>query len=375
MEPESLPRLIRTLHAWAGPGAAGVGDAQRLERFVATKDEAAFELLLWRHGPMVLGVCRRLLRHAHDAEDAFQATFLALARKAGSIGRGEAVGAWLASVAYRVALRVRADVRKRSSREESMLDAIASVGREWDDLGEVLDEEIQRLPARQRSAFVLCVLEGKTGDEAARELGCAPGTVSSRLTRARERLRRALTRRGVAPEETLSSEQLALGVPPALLAKTLGVAAGTPGAVPARVAAYTEGALRAMVLTRLKVACVCTMLAGVVALGGAMAAQAIDTPKGAKDEPAQVKAAPASPNGVVRPKRGGLPQVVWGDGVFQPFERQDVYPSVAGTLKGVSVDLGSRVTSGQLLATIDAPQLAFAEKEAALAVRLAQGEV
>src|SRR5688572_7613225 len=104
MAAEPLYRLIRSLRPLAGSASAGLSDAQLLERFVTTRDEAAFELLLWRHGPAVLGVCRRLLRHAQDAEDAFQATFLTLARKAGAVARREVVGSWLYRVAYRVAL-------------------------------------------------------------------------------------------------------------------------------------------------------------------------------------------------------------------------------------------------------------------------------
>ncbi len=371
MPREALPRLIRSLHGLAGPGAAGVTDAELLDRFVASRDEAAFELLLWRHGPMVLGVCRRVLRNTADAEDAFQATFLALARKAASIGRREAVGSWLAQVAYRVALQVREEVARRAAQE---LPDVAVQVRGWDDLGEVLDEEINRLPARLRAAFVLCCLEGKSGEEAARELGCAPGTVSSRLTRARERLRRALVRRGVAPEGAASAGLVA-AVPEALVCRTLGGVAGAAGAVSARVAGYTEGVLRAMLLTRLKVVCACMLLAGLVALGGAMAAQAIDRPQAPPSEQPVAKA--EAPNGppVVKPKRGGLPHTVGQIGEFQAADRQEVYAAVSGTLKDLGVDLGSRVKKGQLLGRIDAPALVLAEKEAALAVRRATGEV
>jgi RND family efflux transporter MFP subunit len=371
MPPEALPRLIRSLHGLAGPGAAGVTDAELLDRFVAARDEAAFELLLWRHGPMVLGVCRRVLRHEADADDAFQATFLALARKAASIGRREAVGSWLAQVAYRVALQVREDVARRAARE---LPDVAVRVRGWDDLGEVLDEEINRLPARQRAAFVLCCLEGKSGEEAARELRCAPGTVSSRLTRARERLRRALVRRGVAPEGAASAALVA-AVPEALVSRTLGGVAGAAGAVSARVAGYTEGVLRAMLLTRLKVVCACVLLAGLVALGGAMAAQAIDRPEAPPGQQPVAKAEAANGPPVVKPKRGGLPHTVWQIGEFQAVDRQEVYAAVSGTLKDLSVDLGSRVKKGQLLGRIDAPALVLAEKEAALAVRRVTGEV
>ena len=200
MGDERLGTLVRHLRRAVAPGGAvGLRDGELLERFLRERDEAAFELLLWRHGPMVLGTCRRLLRHAADVDDAFQATFLVLLRKARSVTRGEALGAWLYRVAYRVALRARSVARRRAQHERPGLDAAevpAPPAPPWDDLRPVLDEEVSRLPARERSAFVLCYLQGKTHAEAGRELGCPAGTVSWRLARARERLRRRLARRG-----------------------------------------------------------------------------------------------------------------------------------------------------------------------------------
>ena len=117
MDPGALERLVRSLRTASEPSAGGLPDAQLLERFVAGRDEAAFELLLWRHEPMVRGVCRRLLRHTQDAEDAFQATFLALVRKAGSISKRQALSGWLYHVAYRIALRLRTGEAKRLARE------------------------------------------------------------------------------------------------------------------------------------------------------------------------------------------------------------------------------------------------------------------
>src|SRR5262245_10430944 len=170
MKQRSLDRLITTLSSLAGPTAHGLSDAQLPERFVAGRDEGAFELLMWRHGAMVLGVCRRMLPNPHDAEDAFQATFLVLARKAACITRGQAVGAWLARVAYRVALRARAELTRqaRQGRHAPEQPAVPPASPEQADLRRVLDEEINRLPAGQRAAVVLCCLEGKTGEEAAR---------------------------------------------------------------------------------------------------------------------------------------------------------------------------------------------------------------
>jgi RNA polymerase sigma factor (sigma-70 family) len=187
------------------PRAGVVSDAQLIDRFVRSRDEAAFELLVWRHSPMVLGVCRRVLGNAHDAEDAFQATFFTLARKAATIGAGQAVGAWLYRVAYRIALRARASALNRAWREQSRgdlttVDAGYRPADEvaWGDLRALLDAEVSRLPEKYRAAFILCCLEGKTNEEAAEELGCPTGTVQSRLSRARDRLRTLLTRHGFA---------------------------------------------------------------------------------------------------------------------------------------------------------------------------------
>src|SRR5262249_10506792 len=164
-----------------------------------SRDEAAFEVLVWRYGPLVLGVCRRVLRHEQDAEDAFQATFLTLARKAAAVARGEALGGWLYRVAYRVALRARCRAGRRAGYERSGAEGLAreAPAGVWPDVRLVLDEEVSRLPARYRLPFILCCLEGKTHRAAAAALGCPAGTVASRLAWARRRLRDRLSRRGV----------------------------------------------------------------------------------------------------------------------------------------------------------------------------------
>jgi RNA polymerase sigma factor (sigma-70 family) len=171
-----LPHSRARFHPQA-PGT--VTDAQLLDRFVDRKDEAAFELLLWRHGPIVLGVCRRILQNGHDAEDAFQATFFILARKAGSIGQRDSAGAWLYRVAYRIALRARARRGRQAQCEQPLGDLpVAEVGCEpadllaWQELRPLLDAEVSRLPEKYRAAFVLCYLEGKTNEQAAEALGC-----------------------------------------------------------------------------------------------------------------------------------------------------------------------------------------------------------
>jgi cobalt-zinc-cadmium efflux system membrane fusion protein len=272
MARQPLRAFLGQLKKVVGPKAAGgLTDAQLLERFVGHGDEAAFEVLVWRHGALVLQVARRLLTHAEDAEDAFQATFLTLARKAGSVRRPAALGGWLYQVAYRVALRARAARRTTSSAPLAEVQAPPAIDPVWSDLRPVLDEEISRLPEKYRLPVVLCYLEGRTLDEAARQLGCPKGTVCSRLAGARERLRTRLTRRGLA----LTGAGLALllgtkgdaATVPADLVKAavreaVSFAAGKPAALlPAT--ALAEGVLRTMWLTKLRIAAV-VLLAVVV---------------------------------------------------------------------------------------------------------------
>ena len=182
------------------PRGDAVSDAQLLERFLRTGDEGAFAVLVAWHGPMVLGVCRRVLRQTQDAEDAFQSTFLTLARKAARIGRRESVGGWLHTVAYRIAVRARVRSVQRMQRQRTLEDtpddepgvdpADRLTARE---LRQRLDAELEHIPEKFRVAFILCHLEGLTCAEAARCLGCPLGTVQSRVGRARERLRARLT--------------------------------------------------------------------------------------------------------------------------------------------------------------------------------------
>jgi RNA polymerase sigma factor (sigma-70 family) len=183
----------------SSPPPGGVSDAALLGRFVRAGDEAAFELLVWRHGPMVWGVCMRVLRHEQDAEDAFQAAFLVLARKAAAIGKRASLGGWLYTVAHRVALRARERRAARGRPEELREEQAAVFGPEEElarrEAGPLLDAEVARLPEKYRAAVVLCYLEGKTNEEAAALLGCPKGTILSRLARARERLRRRLAAR------------------------------------------------------------------------------------------------------------------------------------------------------------------------------------
>jgi RNA polymerase sigma factor (sigma-70 family) len=292
--------LFRHLRRVAHPRAAGdLTDAQLLERFVQGRDEAAFELLVWRHGTMVLNVCLRVLRREHDAEDAFQATFLTLARKAGMIGNRESLGGWLCKVAYRVALRASTAPRLRPLPEGPLPDPAAAepiLGLLWREVRSVLDEEVGRLPARYRAVFVLCHLEGQTTEAAARALGCPPGTVGTRLARARDLLRRRLARRGF-DLSALALCRTGVAAPPAALvdstvkAALLGAAdqAAAAGVISAHVAALTKGALLTMTLTKWTqttavVLALCLLGGGAALL--AHRAQAV--------EPAPAAAAPAA---------------------------------------------------------------------------------
>jgi RNA polymerase sigma factor (sigma-70 family) len=259
----------------------GLTDSQLLECFLSQRDEAAFAALVRRHGSMVLGVCRRVLGNHHDAEDALQATFLVLARKAASVG---SLGPWLHGVAYRTALRARTINARRRAKEERARDLARPLDPApdgWQELLPLLDQELDRLPERYRVAVVLCDLEGMTRREAARQLGVAEGTLSGRLTRARRLLARRLARYGLAVSCTALAAALSANGSSACVTSTLAASTAraavlvagqllTAGAVPARVVALMEGVVKTMLLTKLKAAVAVAMLvfvsAGMVGL-------------------------------------------------------------------------------------------------------------
>ncbi len=227
------------------------------------RDEVAFAALLARHGPLVLGACRRLLANPADVEDAFQATFLVLVRKAGSLRDRRLLGAWLYKVAYRIALRARAEANKRTPREPEAVATFLADDLERRELRQVIDEEIVRLPRRFRGPVVLCYLEGLNHEEAAQRLGCPQGTVNSRLAAARERLRVRLSRRGLAPSGMLvgaaSLPELArAAVLASLLQVTLSaalrVANGSAGAgtASAAVVGLTKEWVRATIMSKFR---------------------------------------------------------------------------------------------------------------------------
>jgi RNA polymerase sigma factor (sigma-70 family) len=258
----------------------GLTDGQLLEGFLSRRDEAALEALVRRHGPMAWGVCRRVLRNHHDAEDAFQATFLVLVRRAASIVPREMVANWLYGVAYRTALKARATATRRGVRERQvaeMPEPEMARPELWYDLQPVIDEELSRLPDKYRVPIVLCDLEGNTRKEAARQLGWPAGTVAGRLARARKALAEALARRGVALSAgalaATLAENVARAAPAGLVGATVNAArlcaAGqaAAGAISARVAELTEGVIQTMTLSKQKAALV-LFLVLVLGLGG-----------------------------------------------------------------------------------------------------------
>src|SRR5262249_30656537 len=195
---EVVQRLRRTVLL---PDGAGLTDGQLLSRYIELRDEDAFAVLVRRHGPMVWGVCRRLLPTHHDAEDAFQATFLVLVRKAATVVPREIVANWLYGVAHMTAHRLKVSAAKGRRREKQVAELPEPAVAEpdlWPDLPPLLDQELSRLPDKYRVAVVLCDLEGKTRKEVAGQLGLPEGTVASRLARARAILAKRLTRRGLA---------------------------------------------------------------------------------------------------------------------------------------------------------------------------------
>jgi RNA polymerase sigma factor (sigma-70 family) len=245
----------------------GLSEGQLLARF-AVGDEGAFEALVTRHGPMVRGVCRRLLYEPRDVEDAFQATFLVLLRRAGGLRDAEGLAPWLHGVAYRVAARIRARVARRPGEESrgARPEAVESTSDlERTELRTLIDEEIRRLPEKYRRPVVLCYLEGRTHEEAARRLRCSAGSVRGRLDRARQKLKDRLVRRGVAPAAGLTAlaaggDSASAAVPAPLIAGTIATlaraatATAVSGTDSASALELADGVFRAMIVAKVKLA-------------------------------------------------------------------------------------------------------------------------
>ena len=280
-----LSRVLQDLRLATLPDAASVSDGQLLEQFIEHRDEVAFATLVQRHSRMVWGVCRRIVAHHQDAEDAFQATFLVLARKSTSIRPREMVANWLFGVAHRTALKARTMAGKRREREKqvtTMPEPEAGQQGSWGELELLIDHALGELPDKYRIAIVLCDLEGKTGKVVARQLKIPEGTLSSRLRTARVMLAKRLARHGLTFSggalATVLSENAASACAPTVLvsstikAATL-IAAGkmaAAGIISANAAALTEGVLKAMFLTKLKTVMTVLLVLGMVAFGGGL---------------------------------------------------------------------------------------------------------
>jgi RNA polymerase sigma factor (sigma-70 family) len=290
MPAESRPLARQLLRVVLG--TPDVPDGDLLARFVNARDEEAFAEIVRRHGPMVLGVCRRVTGRAHDADDAFQATFLVLARRAGHVARPELLANYLYGIACRTALEARA---RRRRAEERLVPAAPEPAAppapdDTAELRQVIDEELARLPDKYRAAVVLCELEGVSRAAAAAQLGIPEGTLSSRLAHARKVLAERLSRRGVtvgvsAVGAALSADATATVVAHTLTHTTVYAAvrfvpgAGFPPGVSATVSSLTDGVLKAMFVTRLKHLFGLGLLAcGVIGLGAALAQQPLPAP-------------------------------------------------------------------------------------------------
>jgi RNA polymerase sigma factor (sigma-70 family) len=256
-------------------------DGELLECFVSGRDEGAFAALVRRHAAMVWGVCRRVLSCHQDAEDAFQSTFLVLVRKAASVTPRHMVANWLYGVAHQTALNARGSASRRRTRERQVTEMTEPASPEqnlWRDLQPILDQELSRLPARYRSAIVLCDLEGKTRKDAARQFGVPEGTLSGWLTRGRAMLARRLARHGLAVTggalaAVLAPSALAVVVPVSAVSSTIQAASlwtagqAASGVISAPVAALTEGVLKTMLLKKLKLATVLCLIVSAAGMG------------------------------------------------------------------------------------------------------------
>ncbi len=274
MASASLTAVLRQAGKLAGQTPAHrLGDAELLERFTRAGDAAAFEALVARHGPLVWRVCRRVLGHEQDAEDAWQATFLVLARAARTVRAPAALAGWLHGVAFRLAEKARATAERRRARERAAAprESVAPCQEAaWRELGRLLEEAVHALPEKYRAALLLCYWQGLTNDEAARRLGWAAGTVKARLAKARQLLHARLTAQGITLPAGAVALLLAPGakaadaLPPSLTAAAVRAAGAGAAGVSARATALAAEALKRVWPGRLKL-----VVAAVLALGAA----------------------------------------------------------------------------------------------------------
>jgi RNA polymerase sigma factor (sigma-70 family) len=280
-------------------------DAELWKRYVQERDEIAFATLVRRHGPMVLSVCRRILRNVQDAEDAFQATFLVLVRKASSIHSPGALANWLHGVAHRTALEARGASARRRVLESAAVPRTEAIDDPGAELWPVLEQELGRLREQYRAVVILCDLEGKTRKEVAQQLGWAEGTVASRLARGRSQLAKRLNRRGFSSAlvaVALAGSASSANDPADLLASTLAAASlsGLEGEVPKgllspSVTTLSEGVLKSMLLVKFKIAMAALLMLGITTLGmgalvtNTMATEAADSQDQGRTKPDNVQ--------------------------------------------------------------------------------------
>ena len=365
-------RVLRQLGTLLAVGTAGeLTDGQLLERFatrVGDAAEQAFATLVERHGPMVLRVCRGVLIDPNDVEDAFQATFLVLVQKARSLWVSDSLGPWLHQVALRTASCARSAAARRQRLERlAAVSVRASHPENQDELGHVLHEEINRLPERFRMSVILCDLEGRTHEQAARHLGWPVGTVKSRLTRARERLRDRLTRRGLSPSAgviPLLRPGAMENLLPGALVQATASAAVRFGAcrtlLGGSAAILAQGVLTAMSMTRWWKAASLLLVAGATVSGAGLLAGKGTTAVAARPQDVG-KAATTGPGSnlpAVEAKPGRFEAAVIGHGTLEPTRRSNVLSQVEGrvAIKTILPE-GTEVKKGDLVCVLDSAML------------------
>ncbi len=321
MKTKALATLVHLLRQSRLHHGDTTGDGELLGLFISRRDNDAFETLVRRHGPMVLGVCRRILHNEADAEDCFQAVFLVLVRRAASLRRRGLVGSWLHEVARRAALKARTMRDLRHMREkEAGAERTRKTGEHDLDLQELLDQELAALPDKYRIAIILCDLEGLTMAAAAKQAGCPQGTLSARLVRGRAMLGKRLARHGLAVSGAVLATALCQNaasacVPGPLVVSTVQaatlMAAGkalATGAISAKVVALTEGVLKAMLMTKIKVALAVVMALNLIGAGvGLVYCQTAGKGQPGKGQPvtAQKQQPPAKVDGKDDEKKDG----------------------------------------------------------------------
>jgi RND family efflux transporter MFP subunit len=389
MKEGQLAAILQQLRRAAAVDA-GIANAELLQRFVAHRDEVSFELLMWRHARLVWNVCRRVLQNYHDAEDAFQVTFLALARQAGRIKKSSCLAGWLYQVAFRAALTARERRIKRRESSQAIPEFLVVTNGEQklsEEDRTALDQEIYRLPERFQIPVVLCYLEGKTVSETALLLGWPRGTVASRLARARRRLHTRLARRGFEFTSDLPSytrgDRTPLAIP--VLAKQVIAGAAKESLLAPQVASLTKEVMKAMFLSKIKTQAILGLtVLGLLFAGGGWAIHLYAvSPEGpnnlSAEEPQTQKAGestkpkPPAQAGrktvtVIQPARREATPYADYQGRLVALQRVEIQPTVSGRLEKVLFQGGADVKNGDLLFEIESKsyELALEKAEAEL---------